>query len=277
MLTMNTLQPTIIYGTAWKKSDTEELVKSALHEGFRAIDTACQPKHYDEAGVGAGIAASLNATLRRADLYLQTKFTALTGQDPKLVPYDPRIPLAGQVTQSLGASLRNLRTAYVDCLLLHSPLDNAQQTLVAWRAMESLVAGGAVRQLGISNCYHVEQLDLIYKAVTVKPSVVQNRFYAAARYDREIRAFCTDHQMTYQSFWTLTANRDLLARPAVIALAAKHHRTPEQVWFRYVTQLGIVPLTGTRSRAHMREDLDIFGFELDAADRETLDAFLLPA
>lgn len=274
---MNTLQPTIIYGTAWKKSDTEALVKAALQEGFRAIDTACQPKHYDEAGVGAGMAASLDDTLSRADLYLQTKFTSLTGQDPKLVPYDPRVPLAGQVAQSLGASLRNLRTSYVDCLLLHSPMENAQQTLVAWRAMESLVADGAVRELGISNCYHVEQLDLIYNAVTIKPAVIQNRFYAAARYDREIRAFCTDHEITYQSFWTLTANRDLLAQPTVVALAAKRHRTPEQVWFRYVTQMGIVPLTGTRSRVHMREDLAIFEFELDAAERETLDAFLVPA
>lgn len=120
-------------------------------------------------------------------------------------------------------------------------------------------------------------MDLIYNAVTIKPAVIQNRFYAAARYDREIRAFCTDHEITYQSFWTLTANRDLLAQPAVVALAAKRHRTPEQVWFRYVTQMGIVPLTGTRSRVHMREDLAIFEFELDAAERETLDAFLVPA
>ena len=59
---MNIIQPTIIYGTAWKKSDTEGLVQLALKHGFRAIDTACQPKHYDEAGVGAGIAASLGGT-----------------------------------------------------------------------------------------------------------------------------------------------------------------------------------------------------------------------
>jgi hypothetical protein len=137
---MTIIQPTIIYGTAWKKSDTEGLVQIALKQGFRAIDTACQPKHYDEAGVGAGIAASLDGNLSRADLYLQTKFTSLTGQDPNLVPYDPRVPLADQVTQSLAASLRNLRTSYIDCLILHAPLENAQQTLVAWRAMESLVA-----------------------------------------------------------------------------------------------------------------------------------------
>ena len=167
------IRPTIIYGTAWKKSDTEGLVQLALQQGFRAIDTACQPKHYDEAAVGAGIAASLDGHLSRADLYLQTKFTSLTGQDPNLVPYDPRLPLAGQVSQSLAASLRNLRTSYIDCLLLHAPLEDAPQTLVAWRAMESLVAGGAVRQLGISNCYHLEQLDLIYKAADIKPAVLQ--------------------------------------------------------------------------------------------------------
>jgi diketogulonate reductase-like aldo/keto reductase len=274
---MNSIQPTLIYGTAWKKSDTEGLVQLALKQGFRAIDTACQPKHYDEAGVGAGIAASLGDTLNRADLYLQTKFTSLTGQDPNQVPYDPHAALADQVTQSLGASLRNLRSPYVDCLILHAPLEDAQQTLVAWRAMETLVGGGVVRQLGISNCYHVEQLDLIYKAVNIKPAVLQNRFYAATGYDRELRAYCIQRQISYQSFWTLTANPQILAHSAVAALAAKYQRTPEQVLFRYVTQIGIIPLTGTRSPAHMQEDLAIFDFELDATECAVMDAFLAAA
>jgi diketogulonate reductase-like aldo/keto reductase len=274
---MNIIQPTIIYGTAWKKSDTEGLVQLALKHGFRAIDTACQPKHYDEAGVGAGIAASLGGTLSRADIYLQTKFTSLTGQDPNRVPYDPRAPLADQVTQSLAASLRNLRTSYIDCLILHSPLENAQQTLVAWRAMESLVAAGAVRQLGISNCYHLEQLHLIYNTVNIKPAVLQNRFYAATGYDRELRAYCIQRQISYQSFWTLTANPQILAHSTVAALAAKYQRTPEQVLFRYLTQIGIVPLTGTRSPAHMQEDLTIFDFELDAGDSAMMDTLLVGA
>lgn len=274
---MNIFQPTIIYGTAWKKSDTAGLVQVALKQGFRAIDTACQPKHYNEAGVGAGIAASLDRNLSRADLYLQTKFTSLTGQDPQLVPYDPRIPLADQVTQSLAASLRNLRTSYIDCLILHAPLENAQQTLVAWSAMETLVADGAVRQLGISNCYHLEQFDLIYKTVNIKPAVLQNRFYAATGYDRELRAYCLQRHISYQSFWTLTANPQIIAHSTVAALAAKYRRTPAQVLFRYVTQIGIVPLTGTRSPAHMQEDLTIFDFELDATDRAKMDAFLVAA
>ena len=65
--------PRIVYGTAWKKTDTERLVRIAIQTGFRGIDTACQPKHYHEAGVGAGVATCLNDTLRRDHLYLQTK------------------------------------------------------------------------------------------------------------------------------------------------------------------------------------------------------------
>jgi diketogulonate reductase-like aldo/keto reductase len=271
---MNAIQPRIIYGTAWKKSDTEMLVRAALQQGFRAIDTACQPKHYHEAGVGAGIAACLNNELTRAHLYVQTKFTSLAGHDPQRVPYDPRLPLAAQVAQSFAASLRNLQTSYVDCLVLHSPLETAQQTLVAWRAMESLVASGTVRQLGISNCYHIEQLELLYKAATVKPTVVQNRFHAATGYDSEIRAFCNQLHITYQSFWTLTANPQILAHSTVAALAEKYRRTPAQLLFRYLTQIGIVPLTGTRSPVHMQEDLAIFEFELDAAERDTMGTFL---
>ena len=115
-------------------------------------------------------------------------------------------------------------------------------------------------------------MDLIYNAVTIKPAVIQNRFYAAARYDREIRAFCTDHEITYQSFWTLTANPQVLAHRAVRELASKHRRTPAQILFRYLTQNGIVPLTGTRSETHMREDLGIFEFELSESERGAMDA-----
>src|ERR1700726_4946828 len=144
--------PRIMYGTAWKKADTEPLVATAIRLGFRGIDTACQPKHYDEAGVGAGVAACLNAGLTRGDLFLQTKFTSLSGQDPKRIPYDPSAPLPEQVAQSFAASLRNLRTDYLDSLVLHSPLPNAQRTMTVWRGRGTLPGVGGVRETGISNC-----------------------------------------------------------------------------------------------------------------------------
>jgi len=138
--------------------------------------------------------------------------------------------------------------------------------------MESLVAGGGVRQLGISNCYELDQLKALHDSARIKPSVVQNRLYAETRYDREIRAFCRDRRIIYQSFWTLSANPHVLNHDTVTGLATKYGRTPAQVLFRHLTQREVVPLTGTRSEAHMREDLAIFEFELDAGELEAMDA-----
>jgi diketogulonate reductase-like aldo/keto reductase len=264
--------PQIIYGTAWKKADTAALVERALRQGFRGIDTACQPKHYHEAGVGEGVAACLGEQLTRAELYLQTKFTPLAGQDPARVPYDPNDTLSDQVLQSFAVSLKNLQTTYVDCLLLHSPLANATKTLEAWRAMESLVESGNVLQIGISNCYALDSLQALHAAARIKPRVVQNRFYDQTGYDREIRAFCRSNQITYQSFWTLTANPHILTHPITKRFATQYARTPAQILFRYLTQADVVPLTGTRSEIHMREDLEIFEFELTNPERAALDA-----
>lgn len=277
--TANVRSPRILYGTAWKKEDTESLVRTALLQGFRGIDTACQPKHYHEAGVGAGVSFFLdenasNGKLARKDLYLQTKFTPLSGQDPARIPYDPTAPLAEQVRQSFAVSLRNLRTDYLDCLVLHSPLPSPRQNLEVWQTMESLVDAGGVRQLGISNCYQLEQLQTLCDSARFKPAVVQNRFYADTGYDREIRAFCRQHGIIYQSFWTLSANPHLLTHRTVRELASKHGRTPAQILFRYLTQNDIVPLTGTRSATHMRADLAIFEFELADFEREAIDALL---
>ena len=254
--------PRIIYGTAWKKARTKGLVGLAIRQGFRGIDTACQPKHYDEAGAGAGVRAALKAGLSRADLYLQTKFTSLSGQDPQQIPYDPQAALADQVAQSFTVSQRNLQTAQVDCLVLHSPMSEPAQMTQVWQAMERIFDAGGVRQLGISNCYSRRFLETLYDSARVKPAVVQNRFYAETHYDREVRGFCRQRAIIYQSFWTLTANPKLLAHPSLTSLASKYGRTAAQVLFRYLTQNDVVPLTGTKSQVHMREDLEIFQFEL---------------
>ena len=263
--------PRILYGTAWKKNDTEAFVRQAIAAGFRGIDTACQPKHYHEPGVGAAVAA---CGVPRGELFLQTKFTTLSGQDPKRIPYDPDAPLAKQVMQSFETSLRNLRTDYIDSLVLHSPCPSDEQTLEVWRAMEQLVDRGQVKQLGISNCYRLKTLQSLHRGSRVKPAVLQNRFYAETDYDVDLRAFCREQKITYQSFWTLTANPHLLADETVRLLALKYQRNPEQILFRYLTQVEVVPLTGTRSEAHMREDLAIFEFELTATDLEAIDTLL---
>ena len=266
--------PRILYGTAWKKELTDGFVQMAIRHGFRGVDTACQPKHYHEPGVGAAVAACITSGIPREEFFLQTKFTSVSGQDPKRIPYDPRASLADQVVQSFDVSLANLKTHYVDSLVLHSPYPRDEQTFEAWRALEELVDRGGVRQLGISNCYSLDILSALHDASRIKPAVVQNRFYAETGYDRELRAFCREQGIVYQGFWTLTANPKLLAADVVQSLAIAYGRTPEQILFRYLTQVDVVPLTGTTSESHMRQDLAIFEFELSATQLQAITARL---
>src|SRR4051812_10590060 len=105
--------PRFVYGTAWKKDDTQRLTELALQQGFRGIDTANQRRHYHEAAVGQAVAVSVASGLvAREDLFLQTKFTHRRGQDHRL-PYDPGAPIPTQVEQSFSSSLENLGTGVI--------------------------------------------------------------------------------------------------------------------------------------------------------------------
>ena len=264
--------PSFFYGTAWKEERTEELTRVALLAGFRAIDTANQRRHYVEAAVGDAVAATLaEGRLKREDLFLQTKFTFLDGQDHRL-PYDPRADVATQVQQSLDSSLAHLRTVYVDSLILHGPSRArglADADWQAWRAMQEEQWAGRARLIGVSNV-SLEQLAALYEEAAAKPAFVQNRCFARTGWDAGVRAFCDGHGIAYQGFSLLTANAGEVQRPEVGRIAGRVGRTLPQVVFRYALQIGIIPLTGTTSETHMLEDLACFDFELSQDDLETI-------
>lgn len=263
--------PGMLYGTAWKKERTADLVDRALRLGFRGVDTACQPKHYNEKGVGEGVARS---GVARSELFLQTKFTPISGQDQSRLPYDKDAPLDEQVRQSLETSLANLGTTYLDSWVLHSPLKTIEKTMTVWREFESAVAAGKVRMLGISNIYDLPMLRALYEESTVKPKFVQNRFYRESDYDKELRAFCRSHDITYQSFWTLTANPNILKSQTVREMASKRGATPEQIFFAFIRSQGAIFLTGTTSPEHMKQDLAVAGIELTAEEGASVAALL---
>jgi diketogulonate reductase-like aldo/keto reductase len=260
--------PRFLYGTAWKEDATKSLTESALREGFRGIDTANQRKHYFEAAVGEAVKATIASGLvTRSDLFLQTKFTFAGGQDHRL-PYDPNAPIAKQVEQSFASSLAHFGTDTIDSYVLHGPTTRGKLTATdweAWRAMEALHAGGKTRLLGVSNV-NIGQLRELCATATVGPRFVQNRCYASQGWDHEVRAFCTTNGIAYQGFSLLTANRHELARPEVTRIAARHKRTVAQVTFRFALDVGMIVLTGTTKPEHMRDDLTVFGFQLDPAE-----------
>ncbi|KAL1676252.1 NADP-dependent oxidoreductase domain-containing protein [Schizophyllum commune] len=248
----------MIYGTAWKKDRTAQLVVAAVLQGFRAIDTACQLKHYREDLVGQALQTLYKEHgLQREDIFLQTKFTCIAGQDPtKFVPYSPQDPVPKQVRASFHQSLKNLRTTYLDSYILHSPLPTMRATLEAWATLMALQDAGHVGCIGISNVYNVAVLQALEDAGR-RTQVVQNRWHEGIGFDREVVRYCQERGIQYQSFWTLTGSPSLLAHPYLQEIAELVGCTPAQVLFKIAQSNGITPLTGTTNEQHMREDLEV--------------------
>lgn len=267
--------PRIIYGTAWKGDRTADLVTQAIKQGFRGVDTACQPKHYNEAGVGEALYRLAEDGIKRESLFIQTKFTPLEGQDPLSIPYDKNAPVPEQVIQSFEISKQNLKVSYVDSLVLHSPLKNIKELLAVWQTMEYIYEQQETKLIGISNCYDLEVLKILYKNAIVKPAVVQNRFYRQTSYDKILRKWCHEKNIIYQSFWTLTANPDLLAHNGLRKIADELKKTEAQIFFRFLTQIGIVPLIGACSKVHMKQDSEIFNFNLSQSMIQEIESLLV--
>ena len=263
---MHLPSPYFLYGTAWKEERTAALTGLALRSGFRGIDTANQRRHYVEAAVGEALSLALReGGLERAELFLQTKFTYLPGQDHRL-PYDAEADLATQVRQSMASSLSHLGVDYVDSYVLHGPSSGhgwTEADCVTWEAMAKEQSAGRTKLLGVSNVSlrHLQQMTAVHN---VLPSFVQNRCFARFGWDRGVRAFCKDRNIVYQGFSLLTANPEVLQHPFVHTVANGLQATPAQVVFAFAHAVGMLPLTGTSRVEHMEQDLHALRVSLPA-------------
>ena len=269
--------PTFLYGTAWKKEQTEALTHLALSSGFLGIDTANQRRHYDEAAVGQAVRIALaEGDLKRSDLFLQTKFTFAPGHDHRL-PYEPTADVTTQVQQSFESSLGHFKTSYLNSYILHGPASSHGLTEAdweVWRTMEYLQKSGTVKLIGISNV-GFDQLQLLVEESEVKPAFVQNRCFARTRWDAVIRELCHSNDMIYQGFSLLTANATILNRPEIQQISKRRGCSAAQIVFRFALQAGMIPLTGTTNMGHMKEDLAAYDIELSQAEFDTVENIAL--
>lgn len=270
--------PRFFYGTAWKEERTEVLTYNALVAGFKAIDTANQRRHYFEEGVGNAVKRALGEqVIQRDELFLQSKFTFVASQDHRL-PYDANANFSSQVQQSFASSLEHLHTDYLDSYVLHGP--SSRQGLTdadweVWQAMEALYKQGAVKLLGISNVSHTQLQTLINQA-EIPPAFVQNRCFAYSQWDVQIRDLCQQHNILYQGFSLLTANARELQKPEITQIAQRLACTIPQLIFRFAMQIGMIPLTGTSSIAHLNDDLASMALpELTPADMAEIEGICL--
>lgn len=261
--------PSMMYGTAWKKDATTGLVEQALDAGFRAVDTANQLKHYDEARVGEALVNAAQKGIARDQLFLQSKFTSIDGQDHRL-PYDANAPLAKQVEQSMESSLEHLHTDHLDSYVLHGPFAFGSSRLTdddweIWNAIERLYEAGKTRVIGVSN-FTAPQLHELCDKARINPMVVQNRCYAVTGWDKEVRLICQRNKIVYQGFSLLTANGREITSDTVRGIAQRTGGTLAQTIFKFAMQVGMLPLTGTTDRRHMEEDLRSEQMELAKED-----------
>ncbi|WP_104044679.1 aldo/keto reductase [Arthrobacter sp. ZGTC412] len=230
--------------------DTTTAVSHALAAGYRSIDTAAI--YGNEAGTGRAIAAS---GINRADLFITSKlWVADLGFDAALAAFD--------------ASLAKLGLDYLDLYLIHWPAPATSSYLDSWRALEQLLADGKVRAIGVSN-FLPEHLQAIIGLGGTVPAVNQIELHPALQ-QRDIAEFNAAHGIVTEA-WSPLAQGAVLADPAVAAIADGHGVTPAQAILRWHLQQGRVVIPKSVTPQRIRENLDVFGFDLTADELAVID------
>ncbi|MFJ9910485.1 aldo/keto reductase [Actinacidiphila glaucinigra] len=238
----------------WQVPDDEAAtaVATALEAGYRSIDTAAL--YRNEQGTGRAIAAS---GIPREELFVTTKlWNTDQGHDNALRAFD--------------ASLGKLGLEYVDLYLIHWPAPARGLYLETWRALEKIHAGGRARAIGVSN-FPVDLLRHLLDEGGVAPVLNQVELHPHLP-QTELRAFHAGHGIATEAWSPLGQGRGLLDEPALAAIAAKHGRTPAQVVLRWHLQIGNVVIPKSVTPSRIRENIDVFGFELDGEDLAAVDA-----
>jgi 2,5-diketo-D-gluconate reductase A len=226
--------------------ETSNAVAEALNTGYRLIDTA--QGYRNEEGVGSAIAES---DVSRDELFITTKLTnSKHGYDSALTAFDD--------------SMKKLGLDVLDLFLIHWPLPMFDQYVETWRAFERLLADGRVRSIGVSN-FEIAHLQRLLAETDVTPAVNQVELHPEFPQE-ELRAFHEEHGILTESWGPLGQGKGLLENPSIVEVARRKDRTPAQVVLRWHVQLGCVVIPKSVHSDRIRENIQVFDFELDDAD-----------
>jgi 2,5-diketo-D-gluconate reductase A len=226
--------------------ETKQAVAEALKAGYRLIDTA--QGYRNEEGVGAAIAES---DVPRDELFITTKLTnSEHGYDKTLAAFE--------------GSMKKLNLDVLDLFLIHWPLPMFDQYVETWRAFEKLLADGRVRSIGVSN-FEIPHLQRLLAETDVTPAVNQVELHPEFPQE-ELRAFHDERGILTESWGPLGQAKGLLENAEIIEVARRKGRTPAQVVLRWHVQLGCVVIPKSVHPDRMRENIELFDFELDDRD-----------
>ncbi|MFE4330419.1 aldo/keto reductase [Streptomyces sp. NPDC056831] len=232
----------------WQVPDDEaaKAVATAIESGYRSIDTAAI--YENEEGTGRAVAAS---GVAREELFVTTKlWNAEQGYDSTLRAFD--------------TSLDKLGLDYVDLYLIHWPVPAKDAYIDTYKAFEKIYSEGRAKAIGVSN-FLPEHLERLLGETSVVPVINQIELHPQLQ-QAESRALHAKHGIATEAWSPLGQGKGLLDVPTVVAIAQKHGRTPAQVVLRWHIQTGNVVIPKSVTPSRIVENLDVFGFELDADD-----------
>jgi 2,5-diketo-D-gluconate reductase A len=229
--------------------DTQEVVEEALATGYRHIDTAAA--YRNERGVGAALEAS---GLARDDVFVTTKlWNSQQGYDSTM--------------EACEKSLERLGTDHFDLYLIHWPVPTEDRYLDTWRAFERIHQEGRARTIGVSN-FRVEDLERLKAEAEFLPTVNQIELHPNLQ-QADLRAWHDDNGVATEA-WSPLAQGALLEDPTIEAIAADHDRTQAQVILRWHIQIGDVVIPKSVTPARIRENFELFDFELSEGEMEAI-------
>lgn len=230
--------------------EAERSVDVALRAGYRSIDTAAV--YQNEEGVGRAVRAS---GIHREELFITTKvWNTDQGYENTLAAFE--------------ASLRKLDMEYVDLYLIHWPTPARNLYVDTWQALERIYSEGRVKAIGVSN-FTEATLERVVKETAIVPAVNQIELHPYLTQER-MRAIDANHGVATEAWSPLGQGKGLLDDPTLVDLARKHGRSPAQVVLRWHLQLGNIVIPKSVTPERIRENLNVFGFELDESDMTTI-------
>ena len=232
--------------------EVEEAVLAALKAGYRLIDTAAV--YGNEEGVGEAIRKS---GVPREEIFVTTKlWNSDQGKD--------------SVRQAFDKSLERLGLDYVDLYLIHWPVPAKGLYVETWKEMEKIYADGKARAIGVSN-FHPEHLNALLAEAEVVPAV--NQIELHPRFPQQIlRDYCADKNIHVESWSPIGGSRgSLLEDPILKRIGNKYGKTPAQVVIRWHIQHGLIVIPKSANPDRIRQNVDIFDFELSDEDMTEID------
>ena len=229
-------------------------VMALIENGGRLIDTAYM--YGNEEAVGEGVRRAMaEYGVPREEIFVITKI------------YPNQF---GDAEAAIDMALKKLDIGYIDMMLLHHPGSN---DVKAYLTMEKYVTEGKIRSLGLSNWYIRELTDFLPQ-VNITPALVQNEIHPYYQ-EQEVVPFIQEKGIVVQCWYPLGGRgytEELLTDEAITAIAGAHGVSPAQVILRWDLQRGVAVIPGSSNPDHIRENLDLFGFELTQEEMEQIAA-----